>query len=887
MGDQSWLSRLLLGKAGQDMAPAELFSARQKRFDTVFKAECEALHRGDTAATPPLSALCFSGGGIRSATFALGILQTLARHGILFQFDYISTVSGGGYIGSFLSAWRHRATTEDITAGLCRTSACEASEIVGLRDNSNYLTPRLGVLSADTWTALALIVRNLLLNWLVFLPFFMCVLLVPWVCDHALEALRHIPDLSTILLWVGWGALGTGLTTASYARRRAEGVWVRDRGFVCTSLLPIGIAAGAFTIAASTGQTIPLQLGPLAGMACYASAFLIASVLLWLTRTDATAVPRRSGSETFASESFAKDFAVWILSGAVAGGVLELGMRAAPGLAVALQTSLGLGWTMLAIFAGELVFIALRSYDLHGDMDREWFARAAGWLTSASLAWGVLSAVALYGPWVSANIWHQAALLAAGGVSGIVTLVLGSSAQTAATTARQLAGKLSPTQIASVAGVIFAICLAIAISALNAWAEPALRSWLQPTPSEFLAGYWFAQPLWDTVFAAGLLLFSIGVSYCVNINRFSLHGLYRNRLVRAFLGSARQGAHLPRTPDPFTGFDPHDNPRMDSLKKIKPLHVVNMALNVVSTRNLAWQERKAASFTVTPLHCGCPLTGYRPTGEYGSMKGGITLGTAMAISGAAVSPNMGYHSSPVVGFLLMLFNLRLGCWLGNPGRDGYDQEGPKIGLFTMLAELANRTTADGKWIYLSDGGHFDNLGLYEMIRRGCRDIVVSDAGCDPDAGLADLGDSIRKISIDFGVTITFGRLDPVACARPPKTGLSCWIGTIAYPGGAPAGRILYIRPNFTGLETPDIRAYAQANPSFPHESTSEQWFGESQFEAYRALGAHEMETICSGAAPGAPAAANSLDTLFARAKAIIEPITPAPEPGVTRPDLPL
>jgi hypothetical protein len=259
MGDQSWLSRLLLGKAGQDMAPAELFSARQKRFDTVFKAECEALHRGDTAATPPLSALCFSGGGIRSATFALGILQTLARHGILFQFDYISTVSGGGYIGSFLSAWRYRATTEDITAGLCRTSACEASEIVGLRDNSNYLTPRLGVLSADTWTALALIVRNLLLNWLVFLPFFMCVLLVPWVCDHALEALRHIPDLATILLWVGWGALGTGLTTASYARRRAEGVWVRDRGFVCTSLLPIGIAAAAFTIAASTGQTFPFS----------------------------------------------------------------------------------------------------------------------------------------------------------------------------------------------------------------------------------------------------------------------------------------------------------------------------------------------------------------------------------------------------------------------------------------------------------------------------------------------------------------------------------------------------------------------------------------------------------------------------------------------------
>ena len=98
----------------------------------------------------------------------------------------------------------------------------------------------------------------------------------------------------------------------------------------------------------------------------------------------------------------------------------------------------------------------------------------------------------------------------------------------------------------------------------------------------------------------------------------------------------------------------------------------------------------------------------------------LTLATAMAISGAAVSPNMGYNSSPLVGMLLSLFNLRLGWWLGNtgtPGAGSYRKEGPQPGFRPALQELAGRTTDDAAWIYLSDGGHFDNLGVYEMVQR--------------------------------------------------------------------------------------------------------------------------------------------------------------------------
>jgi len=116
----------------------------------------------------------------------------------------------------------------------------------------------------------------------------------------------------------------------------------------------------------------------------------------------------------------------------------------------------------------------------------------------------------------------------------------------------------------------------------------------------------------------------------------------------------------------------------DLQPNLKPFHVVNIALNLVAGRRLAWQQRKAESFTVTPLHTGNCALGYRPSASYGGDKG-ISLGTAITISGAAASPNMGYHSSPVIGFIMTLFNARLGAWLGNPGPAGsktWEKPGP-------------------------------------------------------------------------------------------------------------------------------------------------------------------------------------------------------------------
>ena len=144
--------------------------------------------------------------------------------------------------------------------------------------------------------------------------------------------------------------------------------------------------------------------------------------------------------------------------------------------------------------------------------------------------------------------------------------------------------------------------------------------------------------------AAGVILFALSwiMARYININKFSLHGMYRNRLIRAYLGASNPKRNASR----FTGFAQSDNLQMrDFHANFKPLHVVNLALNVVSGERLAWQQRKAQAFSVSPLYCGNHELGYRDSALYGGPDG-ISLGTAVTISGAAASPNMGYHSPP-------------------------------------------------------------------------------------------------------------------------------------------------------------------------------------------------------------------------------------------------
>jgi hypothetical protein len=210
---------------------------------------------------------------------------------------------------------------------------------------------------------------------------------------------------------------------------------------------------------------------------------------------------------------------------------------------------------------------------------------------------------------------------------------------------------------------------------------------------------------------------------------------------------------------------------------------------------------------------------------------------------------MGYHSSPLVSFLLTLFNARLGAWLGNPGAAGertYRRDAPGCSLIPLVKELFGLTDENRDYVYLSDGGHFDNTGIYEMVRRRCRIILVSDAGCDPKFAFEDLGNAVRKVRIDLGVSIELEkmRLYPRAGGG---TSAYCAMGNIRYDrmGGKP-GILFYLKPALGAQEPIDVRNYATTSPPFPHESTSDQWFSETQFESYRMLGRHIISSICDG-----------------------------------------
>ena len=226
-----------------------------------------------------------------------------------------------------------------------------------------------------------------------------------------------------------------------------------------------------------------------------------------------------------------------------------------------------------------------------------------------------------------------------------------------------------------------------------------------------------------------------------------------------------------------------------------------------------------------------------PPGEYAGRR---NLGTLMAVSGAAASPNMGYHTRPGVAALMTAFNLRLGRWCGNPTRDSWKRESPWLATRPIFAELTGSATAQAAWINLTDGGHFDNLGVYELIRRRCRLIVVTDAGCDPDYHFEDLSNTIIKCWTDFGVNIRFEHFEPMYHAKGCRYGsVHGAVGRIEYDSSANTklfGAIIYLKSSMTGDEWPDIRQYADTHEKFPHESTADQFFDENQFEAYRHLG---------------------------------------------------
>jgi hypothetical protein len=199
---------------------------------------------------------------------------------------------------------------------------------------------------------------------------------------------------------------------------------------------------------------------------------------------------------------------------------------------------------------------------------------------------------------------------------------------------------------------------------------------------------------------------------------------------------------------------------------------------------------------------------------------------------------MGYHSSAATAFLLTMFNVRLGWWIGNPRKNLWRNSDPHFGIAYLLNDLIGSSNIDSEYVCLSDGGHFDNMGIYELIRRRCTHITLCDAEEDAGGICEGLANAVRRCRIDFGVEITINT-DPVTKKASTGFPLAHHVlsGQIRYPGETrPSGTLTYIKTSLDGNEPADVKEYYLKNPLFPQQPTSDQFFTEEQFESYRKLG---------------------------------------------------
>jgi Patatin-like phospholipase len=821
-----------------------------------------------------LTALCLSGGGIRSASFCLGILQALVQRKLLSHFDYLSTVSGGGYIGSWLSAWRTRegqniAKVEESLAG-----NPEPKEVTSLRDFTSYLTPRRGLMSSDTWASFATVIRNLVLNWTLFLPL---LLLLVWIPKFIVLVFQWSPTgpsspafwliTAAVLyflseLFISWQIIKAeqqpGIVPKEQQRNSDKPLTygAGQTGYLFLGLFP-AYAAACLALVVLV-RALPAGDDCWAFVSRFAGQFACVGAFLWGLPFLLAAVgvplfnaPRGSPFLITSRKRWKRDYVWLVVARALSGAFFGVALVLAVALLrwVELQYGdryvvvFGISGFFLAHLAGSILFAGLSTLVPDFDAVREWTARAGGWFLVSGLVWTVYAFLVLSDlpeGW-SGKLVHL--LIASGGTfAGVASALFGHSPSTPAREGQKSSSNgLNWNGVAAAGAVFFSVVAVFELSRAFDWAVLP-DSLASLTKSHKLTSSDSCIPL-GLIAPAFLVVWAVAASLIINVNKFSLHTYYRNRLIRCYLGASNND----RRPNAFTGFDEGDNRKMSKLPRGKPFHVINITLNLAHGKRLAWQERKATSFTVSPLAVGNPHVRYRRAEKYGDE---ISLGTAMAISGAAASPNMGYHSSPPLALLMTLFNVRLGWWLGNPTHGAWNISGPRLAILPFIMELFGLTDDERRFVYLSDGGHFENLGIYEMLRRRCRTIVAIDGACDPKFEFEDLGNLIRKARIDFGAEVCFSqpftpspnriatRLGLITSPKTPTPSPYCAIGRIRYPGISAEGTLIYVKAAIHGDEPEDTLSYAATCETFPHESTLDQFFTESKFESYRRLGLH-------------------------------------------------
>jgi hypothetical protein len=335
---------------------------------------------------------------------------------------------------------------------------------------------------------------------------------------------------------------------------------------------------------------------------------------------------------------------------------------------------------------------------------------------------------------------------------------------------------------------------------------------------------------------AMLALALTGVAvFILNINLTGPHRFYRDRLAAAFVKKSD---------------DDEDSVALEELNPTRraPYHLVNTTVNLPSSNNSSLRDRRADFFLFSKYWCGSPVVGYDKTRAWKMNVTKPDLATAMAVSGAAASSHMGLGSMPTLVALLTFLNVRLGFWIRRPGQNHF----PQVPGFTcLMREMTGIGMSEKRaWLNLSDGGHIENMGAYELLRRRCKYIICVDGEADPAFTFGGFMTLKRHAQLDFGVRIE-PHLDVIRPdAETTHSQAHATLCRIHYPAaadGRPAatGLFLYLKLSVTGNESELIRRYRTICPDFPHQSTLDQFFGEEQFEAYRELGVHVAEGLFS------------------------------------------
>jgi Patatin-like phospholipase len=844
----------------------------ERQLDEIFRAEIASINQrrrwlqrddlvlegsGDQRKMLDAVGLALSGGGVRSAAFSLGVVQALNHNDVLRNVDYISTVSGGGYIGSSLTATM-TSTQGEFAFGIPPTAEFAGAEIsdtaaVGhLRNYSNYLIPAGG---RDLLTGVTIVIRGLVANLALVLPVIL-LLAALTVLANPLRTDLYCPDLFGFALckifpdWPTQFALTLALLLLGLVLFL---LWALYRSFVAPDRAAefrtkLPVLAAAYLVLLGGMFFIELQTFFINGMFDLKLGLDDDQSLKWLTgglTTMAAIVTPIAAVVTFFRQQL--------------GDILKATTVNARASTKAVAVLSKMAFWVAGAAVPLLVWVAylhLAYWGIFDDSSRAPRADAAPPSETVGQA-TTDQATEDQGTPGPGTIGQALASNDAYKWDCYVYLHGGDSGPGGAHTPKWM--------LRTSAVVAYKGFCPIFTAAGSQW--ESTRPFFQKV---------LGRPMILLYFSVGTFLLIL--SRLLKPNANSLHRLYRDRLSKAFLfdpGRTDKSQSVTRNEpsvDQGRDFLPLDRLLISQLSsQYAPYHLINAALNIQGSDYANRRGRNADFFLFSPGYLGSEATGYAPTSLFEKMTRSLDLATAMAISGAAASSNMGSASIRPLRPTLALLNVRLGYWLCNPRYIGPHGKSNGNGSLRkqfnsfrkamtpyLWSEISGRLYENSNEVYLTDGGHIENLGVYELLRRRCKLIVVVDGEADLAMHFPSFVTLQRYARIDLGIIITmpWDKIQKATCCRmgvhagdnqsPPDRakGPHAAIGQIDY-GGGEHGYLLYIKSSLTGDENDYVRDYARRHEDFPHETTGDQFFSEEQFEVYRSLGFHAAQGVLS------------------------------------------